>query len=142
MSTVKTNQLVNPVVARYVRIHPTAWERDICLRTEFYGCPGEVYQQQTTVSHRLSHLWFSNRKGTKVLSFCMGERGPETLENNTPPPLVQSTDDHMMILRSSGIILLKPTAGSYQKTCLKSHHIFSETFKIILWSTVSLLFFL
>ena len=38
--TVKKNAVVPPIVARYVRIHPTEWELDICLRAEFYGCPG------------------------------------------------------------------------------------------------------
>ncbi|PFX31363.1 Zinc metalloproteinase nas-15 [Stylophora pistillata] len=39
MSTVKTNQVTNPIVARFVRILPTSWDTDICLRAEFYGCP-------------------------------------------------------------------------------------------------------
>lgn len=39
MSTVKTNQLTSPIVARFVRILPTSWHADICLRAEFYGCP-------------------------------------------------------------------------------------------------------
>ena len=41
MSTVKTNQLTSPIVARFVRILPTSWNADICLRAEFYGCPGK-----------------------------------------------------------------------------------------------------
>ena len=40
MSTVKRNNLTKPIVARYVRIHPTAWQTDVCLRAEFYGCEG------------------------------------------------------------------------------------------------------
>ena len=42
MSTVKRNNLTKPVVARYVRIHPTAWQTDVCLRAEFYGCEGKT----------------------------------------------------------------------------------------------------
>ena len=55
MSTVKTNQLINPVVARYVRILPTAWKTDICLRAEFYGCPGTFHGNSKKMSfERLS----------------------------------------------------------------------------------------
>ena len=42
MTTVKRNNLTKPIVARYVRIHPTAWQTDVCLRTEFYGCQGRT----------------------------------------------------------------------------------------------------
>ena len=42
MSTVKRNNLTKPIVARYVRIHPTAWQTDVCLRAEFYGCEGKT----------------------------------------------------------------------------------------------------
>ena len=42
MSTVKRNNLTKPIVARYVRIHPTAWQTDVCLRAEFYGCEGTM----------------------------------------------------------------------------------------------------
>lgn len=46
MSTVKRNNLTKPVVARYVRIHPTAWHFDVCLRAEFYGCQGRTILKQ------------------------------------------------------------------------------------------------
>ncbi|XP_046841299.1 lactadherin-like [Xenia sp. Carnegie-2017] len=26
------------IVAKYIRINPTAWKNDICLRVEYYGC--------------------------------------------------------------------------------------------------------
>lgn len=42
MTTVRRNNLTKPIVARYVRIHPTAWQTDVCLRTEFYGCQGRT----------------------------------------------------------------------------------------------------
>ena len=50
MSTVKRNNLTKPIVARYVRIHPTAWQTDVCLRTEFYGCPGRTILKQVQLS--------------------------------------------------------------------------------------------
>ena len=28
-----------PIVARYLRIFPTKWQKQIKLRVEFYGCP-------------------------------------------------------------------------------------------------------
>jgi len=48
MSSVKRNPLATPVIARYVRIHPTAWKTDICLRTEFYGCEVKSATPPTT----------------------------------------------------------------------------------------------
>ena len=50
MSTVKRNNLTKPVVARYVRIHPTAWQTDVCLRTEFYGCEGKTILRHLRLS--------------------------------------------------------------------------------------------
>ena len=50
MSTVKRNNLSKPIVARYVRIHPTAWQTDVCLRTEFYGCQGRTILKQVQLS--------------------------------------------------------------------------------------------
>lgn len=50
MSTVKRNNLTKPIVARYVRIHPTAWQTDVCLRTEFYGCEGTTILRQLQLS--------------------------------------------------------------------------------------------
>lgn len=40
MTSVKRNTLPTPAAARYVRIHPTAWNIDICIRAEFFGCEG------------------------------------------------------------------------------------------------------
>ena len=50
MSTVKRNNLSKPIVARYVRIHPTAWQTDVCLRTEFYGCQGRTILRNLQLS--------------------------------------------------------------------------------------------
>ena len=50
MSTVKRNNLTKPIVARYVRIHPTAWQTDVCLRTEFYGCEGTTILRHLQLS--------------------------------------------------------------------------------------------
>lgn len=50
MSTVKRNNLTKPVVARYVRIHPTAWQTDVCLRAEFYGCEGTTILRHLQLS--------------------------------------------------------------------------------------------
>ena len=50
MSTVKRNNLTKPIVARYVRIHPTAWQTDICLRAEFYGCEGTTILRHLLLS--------------------------------------------------------------------------------------------
>ena len=50
MSTVKRNNLTKPIVARYVRIHPTAWQTDVCLRTEFYGCQGRMILRNLQLS--------------------------------------------------------------------------------------------
>ena len=50
MSTVKRNNLTKPIVARYVRIHPTAWQTDVCLRTEFYGCEGKTILRHLRLS--------------------------------------------------------------------------------------------
>ena len=50
MSTVKRNNLTKPIVARYVRIHPTAWQTDVCLRTEFYGCQGRTILRNLQLS--------------------------------------------------------------------------------------------
>ena len=30
--------LDQPIIARYLRIHPTAWYGHICMRVELYGC--------------------------------------------------------------------------------------------------------
>lgn len=30
--------LDRPIIARYLRIHPTAWYGHICMRVELYGC--------------------------------------------------------------------------------------------------------
>lgn len=49
-STVKRNNLTKPIVARYLRIHPTAWQTDVCLRTEFYGCQGRTILKQVQLS--------------------------------------------------------------------------------------------
>ena len=50
MSTVKRNNLTKPTVARYVRIHPTAWQTDVCLRAEFYGCKGKTILRHLRLS--------------------------------------------------------------------------------------------
>ena len=50
MSTVKRNNLTKPIVARYVRIHPTAWQTDVCLRTEFHGCQGRTILRNLQLS--------------------------------------------------------------------------------------------
>ena len=50
MSTVKRNNLTKPIVARYVRIHPTAWQTDVCLRAEFYGCQGRTILRHLQLS--------------------------------------------------------------------------------------------
>lgn len=50
MSTVKRNNLTKPIVARYVRIHPTAWQTDVCLRAEFYGCEGTTILRHLQLS--------------------------------------------------------------------------------------------
>lgn len=50
MSTVKRNNLTKPIVARYVRIHPTAWQTDVCLRAEFYGCEGKTILRHLRLS--------------------------------------------------------------------------------------------
>ena len=50
MSTVKRNNLTKPVVATYVRIHPTAWQTDVCLRAEFYGCEGTTILRHLQLS--------------------------------------------------------------------------------------------
>lgn len=31
-----------PIVAKYIRINPTSWKNDICLRVEYYGCDGKI----------------------------------------------------------------------------------------------------
>lgn len=50
MSTVKRNNLTKLIVARYVRIHPTAWQTDVCLRAEFYGCEGTTILRHLRLS--------------------------------------------------------------------------------------------
>ena len=30
--------LDQPIIARYLRIHPTAWYAHICMRVELFGC--------------------------------------------------------------------------------------------------------
>ena len=50
MSTVKRNNLTKPIVARYVRIHATAWQTDVCLRAEFYGCEGKTILRHLRLS--------------------------------------------------------------------------------------------
>ena len=50
MSTVKRNNLTKPILARYVRIHPTAWQTDVCLRAEFYGCEGTTILRHLQLS--------------------------------------------------------------------------------------------
>lgn len=50
MSKVKRNNLTKPIVARYVRIHPTAWQTDVCLRAEFYGCEGTTILRHLQLS--------------------------------------------------------------------------------------------
>ena len=50
MSTVKRNNLTKPIVARYVRIHPTVWQTDVCLRAEFYGCEGKTILRHLRLS--------------------------------------------------------------------------------------------
>ena len=50
MLTVKRNNLTKPIVARYVRIHPTAWQTDVCLRAEFYGCEGTTILRHLQLS--------------------------------------------------------------------------------------------
>ena len=37
-SSVEGRILDQPIIARYVRIHPTAWSRHICMRVELFGC--------------------------------------------------------------------------------------------------------
>ncbi|XP_078346610.1 uncharacterized protein LOC144631901 [Oculina patagonica] len=37
-NTVVRNQLDNPVITQYIRIHPKTWKNHISMRTEFYGC--------------------------------------------------------------------------------------------------------
>ena len=36
--TVVTHVLYPPIIARYIRIHPTTWYGHISLRVDFYGC--------------------------------------------------------------------------------------------------------
>ena len=50
MTTVRRNNLTKPIVARYVRIHPTAWQTDVCLRAEFYGCEGTTILRHLQLS--------------------------------------------------------------------------------------------
>lgn len=37
-NTVVVNTLIEPIEARYIRLHPTAWYGHISLRMELYGC--------------------------------------------------------------------------------------------------------
>ncbi|XP_028398876.1 lactadherin-like [Dendronephthya gigantea] len=36
--TIVKNVLSPPITARYIRIHPVSWDRNICMRIELYGC--------------------------------------------------------------------------------------------------------
>lgn len=38
MNSAQYNQAPAPFVARYVRLEPTHWYNEICLRAEIYGC--------------------------------------------------------------------------------------------------------
>ncbi|KAK3744449.1 hypothetical protein QZH41_012870, partial [Actinostola sp. cb2023] len=38
MSTITTNSISPPIIARYVRIIPLTWKLHICMRAELYGC--------------------------------------------------------------------------------------------------------
>lgn len=33
-----SHDLKNPIITRYIRIHPKTWETRISMRAEFYGC--------------------------------------------------------------------------------------------------------
>lgn len=37
-STAEGRILDQPIIARYLRIHPTAWSGHICMRVELFGC--------------------------------------------------------------------------------------------------------
>ena len=44
------NVLSPPVVARYIRIHPTNWSRYIAMRVEFRGCRAGMGPQSSLFS--------------------------------------------------------------------------------------------
>lgn len=38
-----SDHILNPaIIAKYIRINPTSWKNDICLRVEYYGCDGKA----------------------------------------------------------------------------------------------------
>ena len=37
-NTAEGRILDQPIIARYIRIHPTAWHGHICMRVELFGC--------------------------------------------------------------------------------------------------------
>ena len=40
------NTLEEPIIARFIRIHPVAWYSHISMRFEFYGCySGELVEE-------------------------------------------------------------------------------------------------
>jgi hypothetical protein len=40
------DHVIDPaIVAKYIRINPTSWKNDICLRVEYYGCDGKIYRE-------------------------------------------------------------------------------------------------
>ncbi len=40
-NTVKEVSLYKHVTARFLRFRPEAWNEEICMRIEIYGCEGE-----------------------------------------------------------------------------------------------------
>lgn len=65
--------LDQPIIARYLRIHPTAWYGHICMRVELYGCKEGVLftislifkfcgriHKLTELQLRLMYIFFHN----------------------------------------------------------------------------------
>ena len=50
-----------PIVAKYIRINPTSWKNDICLRVEYYGCDGKIFSLRTLGRKNLGLILYINK---------------------------------------------------------------------------------
>ena len=79
--------LLDVIFARYVRINPQSWKRDLCLRTEIYGCPYDANKSKWTttsvdiifcptalstlhIHHKQVPVCQDNFYRNKIVSFC------------------------------------------------------------------------
>ena len=67
-STAEGRILDQPIIARYLRIHPTAWNGHICMRVELFGCRegrfDALYWTFSLMSMKVRYLFYFVSRGS------------------------------------------------------------------------------